>query len=334
MKKSKLAVLSFMLILGLLPGCGPEEVVKEEATVTATAVAEAEPTATVAEAEPTATAEETVAVTQLAVSTPETNVVARVNGQPILLEEYQKEVAQAEAVFLEQGLDPESEEGRETLAGVRRQILEQMIDQVLIEQAAAKEGITISEGELEAEIQKTIQEGGGQEKFNQWLEDTGQTYDDFRRGIRSSMLTSVLIDRIVGSLPTTMEQVHARHILLLSEEEAQQVLAKLKAGEDFAALAQQYSQDMGSKDNGGDIGFFPQGIMLPEFEEAAFSLPPGEVSSVVRSQFGFHIIQVLEKDPARELSPEMLQSLRQQTFMKWLEEQRAKATVERFLESE
>jgi peptidyl-prolyl cis-trans isomerase D len=102
------------------------------------------------------------------------------------------------------------------------------------------------------------------------------------------------------------EQVRASHILLKTEgkddatvkKQAEDLLAKVKAGADFAQLATKFSEDEGSKVKGGDLGFFPKGQMVPEFDTAAFSLEPGKISDLVKSQFGYHIIKVIEKKPA------------------------------------
>jgi peptidyl-prolyl cis-trans isomerase D len=105
---------------------------------------------------------------------------------------------------------------------------------------------------------------------------------------------------------TTPEQVKASHILLKTEgkddaavkKQAEELLAKVKGGADFADLATKFSEDEGSGAKGGDLGFFPQGQMVPEFDKVAFSLPPGQISDLVKSQFGYHIIKVIEKKPA------------------------------------
>ena len=109
---------------------------------------------------------------------------------------------------------------------------------------------------------------------------------------------------------STPEQVRASHILLKTEgkddaavkKQAEELLAKAKAGADFAKLASQYSEDEISKAKGGDLDFFPKGQMVPEFDKAAFSLKPGEISDLVKSQYGYHIIKVTDRKPATKKS--------------------------------
>jgi len=98
------------------------------------------------------------------------------------------------------------------------------------------------------------------------------------------------------------EQVKVKHILVKDESLALTISEKLKKGEDFAKLAKEYSIDPGSKDNGGDLGFFSRGQMVPEFEEAAFSLKKGEISSPVKTNYGYHILKMEEKKAATQKS--------------------------------
>ena len=100
-------------------------------------------------------------------------------------------------------------------------------------------------------------------------------------------------EQVKGMKPE--EEVRAKHILVEDEAKAKEIVDKLKAGGDFAALAKENSKDPGSKDNGGDLGFFGRQQMVPEFEEAAFKLAKDEISAPVKSQFGFHIIKLEEK---------------------------------------
>ena len=258
-------------------------------------------------------------------------LAAVVNGEPITMEDYQKQVYQVEAFFQQEGLDLESEEGRERLAQARRQVLEQMIDQVLIRQAAVEMDVSISDAELESNIQEIVEQSGGEEQFNQSLQATETSYDDFRQMLLDQLLSEAVFSAVTQSVSSVGEQVHARHILLPTKERAEEVLARLQGGEDFAFLAREYSEDISSREGGGDMGFFPRGVMPPEVEDGAFSLDVGEISEIIESPFGFHILQVLEKEE-REIAVEIFENLRQQTFMKWLEERRESATIERLVE--
>jgi foldase protein PrsA len=116
-----------------------------------------------------------------------------------------------------------------------------------------------------------------------------------------------------------------------SEEEAQEIVDMLQQGADFVSLARERSVDLATKDNGGDLGWFPRGMVAPELEAAVFGLQPGEISGVVPLGEGYHIIQVVERDPARALSPEAMVDLRFAIFDRWLAEQRAVAVIERFV---
>jgi len=123
------------------------------------------------------------------------------------------------------------------------------------------------------------------------------------------------------------ERVKAAHILVKTKEEADTVLGKAKKNEDFAKLAQEYSIDP-SKVNGGDLGYFERGRMIPEFETAVFALKPGEISGVVKTQFGFHIIKLLDKKPVEarqygeveaEIKAKLLQEKQASAFNKLIE---------------
>ena len=324
MNKAKLAILTIALIAGLAAGCASRtsevpETPEVRTPPSPSPRASATPSPTLRTPSPTPTAA--------------LELAALVNGQPILLADYQKQAAQFEAALLDQGLDPESEEGRAVLAQMRLQVLDSMIEQVLIEQAAAREGVAVSEEELEAAIRENVEEAGGREAFEGWLRAVGLTYEEFREALRSQMLASAMFERVTASVPTTAEHVRARHILVATEEEAQAILARLRAGEDFAALARECSLDKNTRESGGDLGFFPRGLLIaPEVEEAAFALSPGQISGVVRSQFGYHIVQVLERDPHRPLAPEVRADLRERAFRRWLQEQWEGATIERFVD--
>jgi len=257
---------------------------------------------------------------------PPAGAVAVVNGQAIMQQDYQAQVDQAMAYLKQQqGFDPNSQEGQAALAQLRRQVMSWMVDQALIEQAAAKEGVSVPDDQVEAEIARLV--GNDPAKFEDWLNTNGLTRDSFKTQLRRELLGAALQERVIGSLSTTVEQAHARHILLPTESEAMNVLLKLRNGENFGELAKQYSQDKGSKDMGGDLGWFPRGVMPVEIEAVAFALAPGQISGIVKTDFGYHLIEVVERDPARKVPDDMLASWRQKTFQRWLEAQKNAAKV-------
>jgi parvulin-like peptidyl-prolyl isomerase len=261
-------------------------------------------------------------------------LAARVNGQPVFLEAYQKQVSQTERALIEQDLVLEGEEGQAQLTQIRQNVLNGLIEQSLIEQAAAATGISVTDEELEATVQESISVGQGQESFDQWLAENDLTLDEFREIQRSQLLASKMIEHVTGLVPTSAEQVHARHILTSDLAKAQSLLDELNRGGNFAALAQQNSEDISTAANGGDLGWFPQDVPLmpPVVVEIAFALEPGDVSDVIESDQGYHIIKVEAREENRPLTPEMVLYVRQKAFETWLDEQRRNAVIEQFID--
>lgn len=256
---------------------------------------------------------------------------ALVNGQPILLADYEREVALYVTSMAAAGQDAATEEGQAAVEQGRALVLEMMINQRLIEQAASAAGVAVSDEELDAMIQ-SLRAETGEEAFQQWLTDQGMSPEEFRVRLRGDMIATQMANRAVEIVPTHSEHIHARHILVNTEEEARQILSQLQAGGDFVTLARTYSQDTSTRDTGGDLGFFPVGILTaPEVEAAAFALQPGQISDVVHTSMGYHIVQVVERAPDMETDPENMGLLREKAFRAWLEGLRAAASIERFV---
>lgn len=142
---------------------------------------------------------------------------------------------------------------------------------------------------------------------------------DIRKMIEAALLRRKVQQAIANEVPTSEEQVQARHILVKTYEEAVQAKARLDKGEDFAKVAQELSTDTGSKDQGGDLGWFPRGQMVKEFEDAAFALQVNQISDPITTTFGVHLIQVLARDPNRPLEPAALQQKQTAAFNDWLQ---------------
>lgn len=266
--------------------------------------------------------------------TPEPPMAARANGQPVLLADYERALAQYEADLAARGIDSTSDEGQAEMDRAKAWILNVMIEQVLTEQAAAEAGIAVSDADVDAYMQSLTDENGGQDAFLVKLAERGETYESAREEVRRGLLGMAMTQRISEQVPTTAEQVHARHILVDTQEEAERILNQLQASADFASLAKAYSQDTSTKDSGGDLGFFPRGILVaPEVEQVAFALQPGQFSGVISSTLGYHIVQVVERDPQREVSSDNLLLLQDQAVQQWIESMWATAVVERYVDA-
>ncbi len=158
----------------------------------------------------------------------------------------------------------------------------------------------------------------------------GMSEADFRRIIETVILRRKLNKVLGEQVATSAEQVHARHILVATYDEAVKVQEQLKQGKSFEELAKELSTDTSNKEQGGNLGWFPRGQMVPEFENAAFSLKTNEISQPVTTTFGVHIIQVLGHEQDRPLEPSALQQKQSAALSEWLEKARLDNKIERF----
>ncbi|MEK3909412.1 peptidylprolyl isomerase [Oceanobacillus sp. FSL W7-1309] len=171
-------------------------------------------------------------------------------------------------------------------------ILEEMITIKVLEN-----NYEVTEEDVNAEIQSMKDTYGDQ--YDSIIEQNFGSEDELREIIRISLLQEAAIAEDIEITEEDLEQeynrqnteIEAQHILVADEDTANEVKQKLDEGEDFAELAKEYSTD-GSAEDGGDLGYFSTGEMVPEFEEAAYNMEVDEISDPVQSQFGFHIIKV------------------------------------------
>ncbi|MFU8825922.1 MAG: peptidylprolyl isomerase [Brevefilum sp.] len=158
-------------------------------------------------------------------------------------------------------------------------------------------------------------------EFNNQFSIYNFDINNLREVFRAQLLRERLIEVFEFDIPTTKNEVWARHILVETLEQAEEVLSRLDQGENFFDLAALYSIDQSNKFNGGDLGWFDEATMIPAFSEVAFTLEEGEISEPVETGFGFHIIQLIGKRESQVLPSQVLQ-LRQQAFNDWIAEQR------------
>ena len=225
--------------------------------------------------------------------------------------------------------------------------IDQLVGYKLLVQEAKARKIDVADAEVNAKIDEVKKQFPSEDLFMQTLIERKLSIDQMKADAKRDIAIARLIDTEIASKvalkPAQVEDfyknnqekfkqpesVRASHILIAFPEgadaaakaqakaKAQKVLKDVKAGKDFAALAREHSQDPGSAQNGGDLGFFPQGQMVGPFNDVAFTLKPGATSDLVETQFGYHIIRVAEKQPARavpleEVRPKIEQYLQNQ----------------------
>jgi peptidyl-prolyl cis-trans isomerase C len=254
-------------------------------------------------------------------ATPEP-LAALVNGEPITLAAYQDEITRFGAAQLSLGID------LATLGDYRTQVLQALIDRRLLAQGARALGIRLEEQDVSQRIDELAEDLGSLEAMGAWLAANGYTTASFRSALEEEMLAAQMVSEIADSLASTADQVHARHILVGTREEAEAIRSRLETGADFAELAQGNSLDLSTRPAGGDLGWFPRGYLtVREVEETAFALAPGELSGVIESTLGFHLIETLERGE-HPLSPDALLCMRQEAVRAWLTTQRQTAAIE------
>ncbi len=239
-------------------------------------------------------------------------IVATVNGEKITRDELYQ------AMLVEGG----------------REVLDRLITNRLVLQEGERLGITVTEEEIDAEIKNVINNNffGMAEYFYQALEQYGLT----EKAVKDDLKTETVLRKIVQeqinitdedareyfmtnqeyfNIP---EQVEARHILVDTREEAGEVIQLLDNGKDFAELAREYSKDLVSADQGGNLGFFQRGEMVSEFEEVAFGLAINQRSDLVETIYGFHIIEVLDRRASQEVTFEEVKETVEEEMIKEL----------------
>lgn len=221
--------------------------------------------------------------------------------------------------------------------------LDVLITNKLIELEADKEKVTVSDDEIQAELDTLAESYGGETALEEAVTASGSTMKDVKKDIETYLLTEKLLEPRIEITDEEMqtyfeenkdtyavaEQVQASHILVADEATANEVKAKLEAGEDFAELAKEYSTDTATAEAGGDLGYFGKGEMQAAFEEAAFSLEVNTISNPVQTDYGYHIIKVVDHKQAQEANFEdskadvkeaIMQEKMQTEYTTWVEE--------------
>ena len=291
------------------------------------------------------------------------DVVARVNGEDVKKGELDMAVRSLE----DRARSAVPAEQRDA---VFRQVLDRIIGFHLLVQEAKARKVVAPPWEVDSQVDQIKKQFPTEDAFNQMLQARGVSLEQLRADTAQTIAVNVMLkNELEPKIAVTEadrkkfydenrarfrqeDSVHASHILIRTPEQADaaakakarsqagDLLAQLNKGADFADLAKKHSQDPGSAPNGGDLGFFSKGQMVPAFEQAAFGLKPGQTSDIVETPFGYHIIRVSEAKAGRDLNYDevkaqiddyLKQQLRDQKSQEFVDQLKAKSKVEVFI---
>jgi peptidyl-prolyl cis-trans isomerase C len=291
-------------------------------------------------------------------------IVAKINGQPIYREQLAPYTEQELKKFRKFGMTRKV--SPEVMKRMEKRVLDRVIAEELLNQESQQIKIDDIDKKVDEGILKLKIKYGGEKKFKGYLESKKLTEDGLRdnirkriyadkyleeKGIRNPVIPEEEIKKYYEDTKSNYrrdEYIKVSHILIKAGENASQeekeaarkkagkVLEEIKGGKDFAAMAREYSED-GSAANGGGLDYIKRGYMPPEFDSAAFAMSKGEVSKVVQTKFGFHIIKVFDKKPAgitpydevKDFIRKFLQEeLSKKKLLSYMEELKAKAKIE------
>ncbi len=279
--------------------------------------------------------------------------IAMVGEESILQEQFDAIITQAKAAYKAQKAEFPATDSAE-YDTLKANVVDYLVQAELIEQKAAEMDVKLESSEIDDRIKSIVEQVGGQKKYEQLLKEQGVTEEDLRSQLQVQMLQDKVRTKVGESAKVTDEEIKAyfenpdnqaqfagsvtaRHVLVKTKAQADKVQKLLEADSSdtsWKKVAAEYSTDPGSKDSGGSLGTFQKGRMVQEFETAAFALKTGEISSPVKSEFGYHVIETTEKTPPSkydDVKAGIEQQLKYQreaeVWQKWLDEAIAAAEI-------
>jgi peptidyl-prolyl cis-trans isomerase C len=278
------------------------------------------------------------------------DVLARVNGEDVKKIDFDRLIKNME-LSANQPVPPDRRDE------IYRKTIDQLVTYTVLSQETRARNVTVTDAEIEANVQQMQKQFPNEAEFKKALTARGMSIERLRADARIDMSINKMMEAEVASQPPPTdgqirefydknpdkfkqdEAVRASHILIKVDEKAAEatkkkaraeidaVLKQCQGGSDFAELAKAHSQD-GSAPQGGDLNFFSKGQMVPPFEQAAFALQPGQLSGVVTTQFGYHIIKVTERRPASTVPFEQVSPRIKEFLVQQQKEERAEAFIE------
>jgi len=290
-------------------------------------------------------------------------VIARLGDKVITQKDVEKEMSERRSQYPVRNIPgmPEDEKLKQ-----ERFVVNRYLERLIILDEAKQKGLDVTNAEIQEKVDMIKSRFPDEKTFEMVLSRQKATVKDLEDRIRETMTIARVMDSITPTTPTVTveeikkfyddnptrfkknEEVRASHILVKvdkgaseaekkeAREKIEDIRKRLEKGEDFAKLAEEYSDCPSGKRSGGDLDWFGRGRMVPAFEKAAFSLEKGKISDIVATDFGFHIIKVTEKKEAgtisldeikQELEDEMIHEIRVKNFMDWLQKEKKNRVV-------
>lgn len=243
-------------------------------------------------------------------------MAAIVNGEGITLDEFQAEVSRLEAAS--------NITGTILASDTNTIVLNDLIDQTLLAQAATENGYVVNDSLIQTRIEALETKLGGAQVLDAWKSAHGYSDQSFASALKRSIGAAWMRDQIMAEVPEKVDQVHVLQILVPSQEEAEQAYSSLQAGKDFLDVAATY--DPLTK---GDLGWFPRGYLSDQtIEQAAFQLQPEKYSQVIHTKVGYHILYLLERDTQHLLLPDARKALQVKAIQDWINDRRVNSEIQ------
>ena len=273
--------------------------------------------------------------------------IASVGGVPIAKAQFDQYINQAKAASSQPGQPAFPSPGTATYNRYAASIVNYLVEQQVILNAAAKQGITVSDSQVNTQLQQIAAQYGGTDKMYAAAKKAGMQPDQLKTYVKNSLIGQKLYEKVIGTATPTQQQMQAyykanksqfdqpatrtvRHILVKTKAQALKVRALLAANDTTAnwdKVAKKYSIDTGTKNSGGSLGPIRRGQMVKPFDNAAFSLPVNTISVPVKSQYGWHVLEVTAITPAKKstyagseatIKSELTSQMQQKSWQAWL----------------
>lgn len=286
-------------------------------------------------------------------------LAATINGKSITVAEVDKQLDQTLKASGQQSQVFEGPQGKQLKDQFRMQLLDRMVDIEIMTQEANKRRIKVTDKDVDAKLKQLMKQLNikDDKQLDDALKQSGLTRDQMKDQLRKGILRDKLGEQVTKGVKVTdkevenyynthksefatKDRIHAAHILLQKEEDAKNVLQQVQGGGDFAALAKQYNPDS-TKNTGGDLSWINKDSLDPVFAEAAWNLQPGQINSQpIKTQFGYHIIKLIDKklgtqrtfeEAKADAKEKLLKQKKAEVWQKWFNDIKKKADVKKYL---